>query len=401
MLDCSFSVIINFDMPNTIKIRYLYIAILVIVVSCTKNNKTPPANVDFQILASSENLLSDPGSRIIVNMGWMANDQIFFGVGSPFSYNSNLVQDMEKLKWYFYDPIQLFASGVDEDQIPFYGVTSTTSKMLPVDGILSYITSPDKTSLLYTKLPDGYEKPSGDALPLDYIDPVELWASQDDAEKIPLLAGEENWYACGSSLSPESKWLLNNTLVFGTCTGAYPNYFLVDLENKNFQPLNLYLDMEYFPVNTISIANKTASLALISDDTHQLWMIPAEAGQKEINTHLTQANLLFSGTASAPVWSSDDRWIYYWAFDKPDAANSDVPEYQDWWLEKINIITAERRVVLSRENILSFMPEDMYQLSSPLATGNIWRLSPDERKIILFLNETSKSPATLFMISID
>jgi hypothetical protein len=412
-------------MTRKIRFYYLCVATLLLASSCARVNKTPQDHngnktaqssttaditqasprdkVDFQILASHENLSGTVWSGGIVHMGWVDNGQIFFGVGNPFSYNSNLVENTKQLNWYLYDPIQFFTKSVNKDQVPFYGVTPATSRMLPVNGALSYVSSPDKTNFLYTKLPDTYKKPSEDETPLDYVEPVELWASQYNAkEKFPLLTGKENWYMCGSSLSPESKWSANNTLVFGTCTGNYQNYFLADLKNKSVQLLNLYLDEEYFPVESISIANETPSLALISEDSHQLWIIPARPGQREINTNLTQSNLLFPGTTSSPVWSSDDQWIYYWAFDKSTGMSSGtLQEYQYWWLEKINITTAERRVVLSKENLLSFINKDMYQLSPPLGSGNIWRLSPDEKKILLFLNETGKSPATLFMISIE
>lgn len=411
-------------MSNRIRFCCLYVFIFLLALGCARTDKFPanpaldyvntPDNstrvtptksfdgVNFQVLASHENFVGNLWPDVVVSLGWLTNDRIFLGIGNPFSYNGNLVESTKKTDWYFYDLVNLVTTKAREDQIPFHGISLYMLKELQLDKALSYTSSLDKTKILYTKSPIGYVKPIEDSLPLDYVEPTELWISKDNGkEKFPILQGKENWYLCGSSLNPDSKWLSDNTLIFSACTENFPNYFLVDITSQSIEFLNFYLNGEYFLTDSISMANQSMSLALIEDYSRQLWVVPVDQGQREIPTNLTQKNLLFQGPAIAPVWSANDQWIYYWTFDTPTKDTNGSIEDQPWWLEKINVNTLQRVTVLSEQDLLSFMDYDMYRLSAPMGAGNRWSLSHDEKQILLFLNETSKSPATLFLISLN
>jgi hypothetical protein len=96
----------------------------------------------------------------------------------------------------------------------------------------------------------------------------------------------------------------------------------------------------------------------------------------------------------------DDQWIYYWTFTEPTKYDKNgFAEYQPWWLEKINVTTRERVVVLSEADLLSRLGYDFYHSHTPLGSGNPWRLAADEKSILLYLGESVDNKPTLFLIS--
>jgi hypothetical protein len=315
---------------------------------------------------------------------------------------------MDETAWYVYD-----VKGKTYKRIkgPHPRLTNNTLSYLKhgrKDTILNMTVSPDLDKVIYTKLPDGYQRPV--PLPHEYIDPAEIWVMEDltgynmDEESIyPLLNDQERLYDCGLALSAESRWLYDETLVFGSCyfpAGITRVYFLADLLKRNIQFLNFEAESgEYVSTEEITMAHHSPSLAFSTNGA--FWMIPIKNGFREAPLKLKELDFVFDDRPTAsPVWSGDDQWIYYWTYSEPSEYDENgFVKYQPWWLEKIKLTTRERIVVLGEKDLVSLLGYDMYRRSTPLGFGNPWRLSAKENSLLLFLGETVDTPSELILIS--
>jgi hypothetical protein len=345
----------------------------------------------------------------LVDFGWLPDGRIYYGMGGdPTIDSAEPVTDIDETAWYAYNIEKKETAQIER---PYPGLSSTQMDGLEPESsvhVLTMTISPSTKKVLFTRLPTDYERPQ----PLlgEYFDPAEIWVNQDlsaDDERVtgyPLMNGEEQLYSCGLAMSVESKWFDDETIVLGSCYfpyGVIRVYFLADLLNDKVQFLDFETsDGEYVPSEHIAVANNSPSLAFYTEGG--LWMVPVEDGEREISLTLTGLNHLFDDRpAMSPTWSLDDEWIYYWTSGAPAKFDSNGSvEYQPWWLEKINVHTRERRVLLSEHDLLSLMSYDMYRRGVPYGYGNPWKLSPAEDQILMFLNETVDTPATLFLISL-
>ena len=230
-----------------------------------------------------------------------------------------------------------------------------------------------------------------------------LGGFQEERTTYPLLNDKNHLYDCGLALSAESRWFMDESMILGSCYfpyGIIRVHFLADLKNRKIQFLNFENEAgEYVPSEEIALAHNSPSLAFSTEEG--FWIVPVETGAREIPLKLTELNFIFNDRpAIAPAWSSNDQWIYYWTFSPPTKYDENgFVEYQPWWLEKINITTRQRIVVLSENDLLLLLGYNMYRRHTPQGVGNPWKLSPDEKSVLLFLSETVDTPSELLLIS--
>jgi hypothetical protein len=348
----------------------------------------------------------------ITDFGWTPDGQIYYAVGGDPSVDGAQSEfDIDESAWYAY------TSNHQSSQItsPYPKLSDGTVQSLErtSDNDILYVTvSPKVDKVIYTQLPENYVRPK--PLPHEYVDPSEIWVAesskgiqlegeQEERIQYPLLNNKDSQNKCGRALSRESAWFSDETLVLGSCYfdyGIIRVYFLADLVKKSIQFLDFTNEAgEYTPTEQIAVAHHSPSLAFWSDGA--LWMVLVKDGVREIPLNLSELNFLFDNRpSSAPAWSMDDQWIYYWTFTEPTKYDKNgFAEYQPWWLEKINVTTRERVVVLSEADLLSRLGYDFYHSHTPLGSGNPWRLAADEKSILLYLGESVDNKPTLFLIS--
>lgn len=344
----------------------------------------------------------------IVDFGWMPDGKIYYGVGGdPRVDSAESVTDIDETAWYAYN-----IKGQETARVikPYARLSTDLVQSLEhgqTVNILYMTISPSMDKVIYTRLPDNYERPK--PLPHDYVDPAEIWITenlpgfQEEGTTYPLSNNSGQLYDCGSALGAESRWFSEDTLVLGSCYFTYGIvrvYFLADLLSRKIQFLDFESEAgEYAPSEEIAIAHDSPSLAFQTDEG--FWLVPVSKSERQIPLKLTELNFLFDDRpAIAPTWSVDDQWIYYWTVSQPTKYDENgFVEYQPWWLEKMNVTTKEREVVLSEKQLLSLLGYDMYRRNTPQGVGNPWKLSPDEKSVLLFLSETVDTPAELLLIS--
>ena len=334
----------------------------------------------------------------VVDFGWLPDGKVFYGVGDPYSHDRYPLSKPDKTTWYEYDPLSQKTAEIES---PFLKISSGIFKALTPDiqkQILTITISPDGTKAIYTRLPRGYTQPT--TTQPHYINPAELWV-YDGQNHIPILDQPDEFYDCSDGLSSESNWFENDTLVLGSCLSTYGItriYFLLDSLEGNIEFLNFKTpDGQDLPTEQISVAHHSPSLVFLGGG---FWMKRVLQGQRNIPTTLETKDLLVNDyPVVSPVWSPDDQWIYYWTLGKSSTTGQD--DFRPWWLEKINIATKERQMVLSEDQLRSFMDDDMYRLGQPIGFGNPWQLSSDGKQLLLFMSETYKSPATLFLVQLS
>lgn len=364
------------------------------------STSSPFLEITSQILVLHENTAGDSFTDTVVDMGWLPDGRIYYGIGDPTLYTLNLVNKPAEVNWYSYDSKNELSRQIENPHDLFANDFVSSIAQNRVE-LLSMTVSPIKAKAIYTRLPIGYLRPT--PLPHHYFDPSEIWVATNDLqETFPLLDQPANWYDCGIGLSNASSWFYDETLVIGSCQfnyGITGVYFIADLIERSFQFLNFTLPSgEYIPTEQIAIAHNNPSLAFSASG---LWVVPAELNDRKINTELTNLNLLFNDRpAVAPMWSFDDKWIYYWTFDPLSKIDEDAPiENHYWWLERIDPATKRQEIVLSVDDLISVVGIERYRLSTPFGLGNPWKISPDGEQLLLFLSETFDSPVTLFLFS--
>lgn len=339
----------------------------------------------------------------VTDFSWSPNGQVYYAV----STDVDAQNEESKTKWYAFDREK---NGSEAIANPWPGLNNDELLLLKqgqVFDILNMTISTTRNKVIYTRLPDGYER--SQPSPHDYIDPAEIWvtedltASMEEGNTYPLLNDQERLYDCGIALSADSRWLYDETLVFGSCYfpfGIIRVYFLADLLKRNIQFLDFEDESgEYVSTEEITMAHHSPSLAFSTNGA--FWVISIENGSRKIPLKLTELDFVFDDRPAVnPVWSGDDQWIYYWTYGEPSEYDENgFVKYQPWWLEKIRLTTRERVVVLSEKDLVSLLGFDMYRRGTPLGFGNPWKLSPDEKSLLLFLSETVDTESTLFLIS--
>lgn len=192
----------------------------------------------------------------IVDFGWATNNKLYYGLGGdPSLYSAEQVTDSNETVWYTYD---LKNQQTTRIASPYPRVQSKTIQELEhgqTVNLLYMTTSPTMDRVIYTRLPDNYQRPK--PLPHDYFDPAEIWATenpdgiQDERTTFPLLNDSEHLYDCGFALSAESRWFADETIVLGSCYFPYgitTVHYLADLTNQSIQFLNFEEESgEYVP----------------------------------------------------------------------------------------------------------------------------------------------------------
>lgn len=190
--------------------------------------------------------------------------------------------------------------------------------------------SPSGNKMIYTRLPDAYETPH--PIPHDYVGLAEIWVAENPSAikqsrtTYPLLNGSHELYDCGSALSVESKWFFDETLIVGSCFfdyGITTVCFMADLLDRKIEFLNFEdTTGQYVPTEDIAVAHKRPKLAFYANGT--FWIVSGQTNAGEIPLKLSEQNFLFDDRpAAAPIWSSDDQWIYYWTYSEPTKYDKD------------------------------------------------------------------------------
>lgn len=402
--------------------RLLILFVMGLTMSCgnrlTQPLITPESEPSIHIQTGNDSLPTPTASisrrttvtsgTTLVEFGWLADGRIYYAVGGNPAINSvGPVKDVGETAWYAFDSV---TDVVERIQAPIPTLSNEILQTLAPDqavDILNVAIAPSENKVLYTRLPDNYQRPN--TPPPHYADPMEIWVSENlsgDREQIktyPILNRVDSAYECGNDLAAESRWFDNETLVLGSCFSRYGIlrvYFLADLVERRIQFLNFETSAgEYIPSEEIAIAQNTVSLAFYS--SLGLWTVPVGKQQRNIPLVLTESNLLFNDrVAVAPTWSFDDQWIYYWTIGRPAVYDEyGFSLHQPWWLEKVNFLSRERKIVLSESDLSSLLGADLYQ--RPQGAGEQWRLSPDETQILLYLRESMSLPPTLLLIDLQ
>jgi hypothetical protein len=403
---------------KTRKMSFYFSLILVLIGGCqgpSPKETTPIAptkgseNVPPEIAVNQLVIASDLN---ITDFGWRSDGQIYYAVGgNPGEDSAQPVTDIDESAWYLYSKDHR-TSRTTRAYPKLSTNTVQSLEKTNVNDILYMTISPRMDKVIYTQLPEDYIRPK--PLPHDYVDPAEIWVAenmkgiqlegvQEGRIQYPLLNKEGDLYKCGRSLSIESAWFFDETLVLGSCYfeyGIIRVYFLADLQTRSIQFLDFTNEAgDYIPTEQIAVAHNSPSLAFWVEGA--LWMVSVGEDTREIPLKLSEFNFLFDDRPStALVWSMDDQWLYYWTFNKPTKYDENgFVEYQPWWLEKINVTTREREVVLSEADLLSLLGYEFYHSHTPLGFGIPWKLSADEKSILLYLGETVDNTSTLFLIS--
>ena len=210
----------------------------------------------------------------------------------------------------------------------------------------------------------------------------------------------EELYNCGIHLSIDASWFSDETIAIGSCYFGYEIiriYFLMDLSKKSIQFLNFRFNDSYIPSEEIAVANNFPSLAFYSEG--MLWLTSYNPKQGMIPLDLTDVNILFSNRpVFTPIWGTNDQAIYYWSSGAPvTSKENELIKYRPWWLEKVNVLTKEVEVILTESDLRGLMGDEMYNIR--YASGTQWKLSDDEKSMLLYRGETYNSPAALLLIS--
>ena len=354
---------------------------------------TPDGIIRSQIVASAEG---------ITDYGWLPDGRVFYGVGGiPDVDDQGQSEDIDQTRWFAVDPDSMVVS---ETPRPYPSMQADQLELLGGALVQDATFSPSGESALITRLPADFVRPAEPGF--HSFDPKELWAAEglvDGANtSFPILNDPDDQHHCGLGLSRESQWYEDESLVLGSCyfeTGIIRVYFLADLPGRSIQFLNFFTeDGFYIPSEEIAAAHASPRLAFYSEKG--LVLISPNPGSAEVPLTLTPENVLFDDRpAISPVWSADDKWIYYWTLgEATTSVENVVGDDKAWWLERVDPATRTREVVLGEAGLLAIMGREMYTPWSGI--WPIWRLSDDQSQILLYLDETTDSPAALFLITL-
>jgi hypothetical protein len=330
-----------------------------------------------RLLASESNINMD-------DFGWLEDGRAYYAIKGG-----------EQNTWYAYNSKDGLAESLDSPSpnvdLALYRTITEMGKI----NVSAVSAAPSGESVIYTHVPPDFRRPDK---PLgDYFDPQELWMAQ--VGKQPILLSELFAYDCGV-LGPKSRWLYDETLVFGQCWPYYgiEQYFIIDL----LAPQTLhYLEFEMPNGSTdypsiVEMAHRSPSLLFKVSTLPGLWIMPADMGERSVSTKMHDAFLLLEDYERSPLWSYDDQWIYYWKVGAAAYDQYGVAAYNPWWLERINIATHKQEIVLGEDDLRDILGKEMYE--TMYGAGYHWQLSSDGQQILLYISESNDAPNALFLI---
>lgn len=369
---------------------FVFIFIIIGTSSCQKINPTRAVTGDAAIILPTNTLdvPAVPRKKIVTqavvsdwlmnsdlgeNFGWLPDGRVYYGR-----------RNKEKIDWFVYDPSNDMTSALEA---PGPGLTPEAYQRITEGGkiaVTAFAASPSGDVVFYTRVPLDYTDPKTPEA--DHFDPQELWMFRKGEE--PTLLAEEFAYDCGI-LAPWSDWFDNESMGLGTCLPYYgiESFFMADVAKHVIR----YYDWVVTPdgqtdsIATASMAHASPQIAFKTYTLDELWVISLDNGQKEKMLDMRKATLLTKSDITAPLWSYDDQWIYYWRFGEVAAYDqSGSSKYFPWWLEKINVATGQATTVLSEADLRSAIGDQRYETYG----GYQWRLSPDEHQILLLRDTT-------------
>jgi nicotinamide mononucleotide adenylyltransferase len=370
-------------------------------VTPTETLDTPPGVIEFTQTASPQSgfqsvQLVSSDMRDISDFGWLPDGRLYYGIGDLGDRINHGVIGKDETVWYEYDPTNGVSTQIEN---PYYYLNTTTYQIISQHGtveLYSVDISPTGDTVLYTRAPEGFSRTTYTPQP-DGFDPSELWLLRDGEAPVRLWDDFSNSGHCGL-LNPGVRWLENETLIFGSCQSfAGSTFFTVDLLSGEAHTVDFWSVEEFSSgLYQAEVAHNTLSLA-VTDYDCQLWIIPASQGQREI-VNAVEPSWLFihDGCVDSPVWSSDDQWVYYWHY-LPDEDQTEHP----WQLERINVSTRQREVVLAADDVRRLVSSDVYEFMGEIRSIVHWQLSPDGRQILLLNYEIGVSSPTLFLITLS
>jgi hypothetical protein len=313
------------------------------------------------------------------DFGWLSNGEVFYG-----QRNGN------EINWFVYNPIDRAYRPFDGPYPNLDPQLSATVSLNNAAGLTALTVSPTGKSILYTQVPTDYlrGRPAGP----DYFDPQQLWMSY--AGSRPVLITERFSSDCGI-LSPSSDWLVDETMLLGTCLPYYgtDSYFTMNLQTREIRYYD-QIEMDAGNIDNLSIAvmaHRNPVLAFSTYGHDGLWVTPLDHQNGRGPIQAAGALMVDDENVIAPEWSRDDQWIYYWrqgANSKSDQATGSA--YFPWWLERMNMATRRSDIVLGAEELRALLGDAAYDAQY---SGYRWRLAAGERQLLLLRN------TMLFMIS--
>lgn len=330
--------------------------------------------------------------QMVSDFGWLRDGRVYYGIeyGDKSNWPYVSVDDITTT-WFIYDPLN---GTTNETQSPYPTASPAMYQAITQNGMIELMAmnvSPSGETVLYTHLPHDFKGVSPGTPAHGYIPPIELWIARDQGREEILLNARFS-YECGM-LNPTSQWLESETLVVGSCQQFYglPAFFIADLVNHKVHLISY--ETENGDLNYPSGVAAAHKIPLLAVENWGLWIMTIDVVCSKFPAKLDRTALYVNGNVNSFLWSSDDRWVYYWRWGHVSSYDETTgnPQYP-WRLERINVATRLSEIILDETDLRSTLGDALYEVQM---NGGIidWRLSSDERKALLFIADT------LFLIS--
>lgn len=316
--------------------------------------------------------------------GWTEDGRVFYSVRAE-----------DGPQWSVHDPL----TGVTEPW-PSPDPSPEVMGRLSEGGatqVLQAIVSPSGARILYTRLPDGYVRPTSDPPIPDYYPPAELWLAAGDGNGRTKL--EEDFAGQCGDLKPEAAWLGGESLVIGECSPylGLPSSFVADLVLEDADPLFFYQPdgVEQMLPGQIAISHDGQWLVMVDIPRTDLWRIPvADLFQRVGSALAANERLAAEGVMLSPQWSPDDRWLYFWhtAAFGPDTDACDVS------LMRLEHETGQLEEVVSKPQLIASMGYARYLSFTVCGREPDWRLSPDGTLALVRVLDTIDTDPGLLLL---